>query len=51
MTIRRKRILIIAALLIIAAIAIVLCVNYFTGEATDTFEGTLVQACDREWFT
>lgn len=44
MTIKRRKILLIAALLIIAAFAIVLCVGIFTGGPKDEFDGTLVQA-------
>ena len=44
MTIRKKRVIFITAFLIIAAVAITLCVNYFTGNPADEFEGTLVMA-------
>ena len=43
MSVKSKRLLLIATFLIVAAVAIVLCVTYFTGGAAKDFEGTLVQ--------
>ncbi len=44
MSIRVKRVIFITAFLIVAAVAVVLCVNYFTGTKIDEYEGTLVQS-------
>lgn len=44
MSVRAKRVMLIAAFLVIAAIAIALCVNYFTGAKIEDYEGTLVQS-------
>ncbi|MBH1940310.1 hypothetical protein I5677_05295 [Mobilitalea sibirica] len=42
--INKKRLLLIATFLIIAAVAVVLCVSYFTGRSPNEFDGTLVNA-------
>ena len=44
MSIKKKRILWIAALIIIAAVVIVLCVGLLTGGKPNEFDGTLVEA-------
>jgi hypothetical protein len=44
MSIKSKKLLFVAAFLIVAAIAIVLCVTYLAGGSAKDFEGTLVQA-------
>lgn len=43
-SIRRKKVIFIAAFLIIAAVAVVLCVSYFTKAPIDEFEGTLIHS-------
>jgi archaellum component FlaG (FlaF/FlaG flagellin family) len=43
MSVKSKRLLFIATFLIVAAVAIVLCVTYLAGGSVDDFEGTLVQ--------
>lgn len=40
----RKKIVIITTFIIIAAVAIVLCVSLFTGKQPDEFDGTLVNS-------
>jgi outer membrane protein assembly factor BamE (lipoprotein component of BamABCDE complex) len=42
MSARKKKILCITALLIIAAAAVVLCANCFTARRADEYDGTLV---------
>jgi hypothetical protein len=44
MTINWKKIIIITAFIIIAAVGIVLCVNYFTNSQVNEFDGTLVNS-------
>lgn len=43
MLVRKKKIFIIATFLIVAAIAIVLCVGYFTDDKKTEYDGTLVK--------
>jgi flagellar basal body-associated protein FliL len=42
MTLKKKRLILITVLIIIAAVTIVLCVNYFTKSQVYEFDGTLV---------
>ncbi len=44
MIFRKKRIFLIATFLIVTAIAVVLCVGYFTKEKKTDYDGTLVEA-------
>lgn len=43
MIIRKKRIFIITTFLIVTAIAVVLCVGYFTDDKKTEYDGTLVK--------
>jgi hypothetical protein len=43
MIIRRKKILFITTFLIVTAIAVVLCVGYFTEDKKTEYDGTLVE--------
>jgi hypothetical protein len=43
MLVRKKKTFIIATFLIVAAIAIVLCVGYFTEDKKNEYDGTLVK--------
>jgi hypothetical protein len=43
MSIKSKKLLFVATFLIVAAVAIVICVTYLAGGTVDDFEGTLVQ--------
>ena len=45
MTVKRK-ILLIAGLIILAAVTLVLCVGYFTSDNSSEFDGTLVKVYD-----
>lgn len=49
MTFNFKKICLIAMFLIIAAIAVVICVNLFTGNEVREFDGTLVKSVVPNW--
>jgi hypothetical protein len=49
MTLKRRKLIFIATFIIIAAVAVVLCVGYFAQSSVNEFDGTLVDSNAAFW--